>query len=76
MGPPLNPPLVLHTFRSVSSSLLYFDEGTQRQFPPKYIEITLRPIQCTFNSNSNKLLYLHDRIIVQYYKSMRMTIKI
>ena len=26
--------------------------------------------------NSNKLLYLHDRIIVQYCKSMPMTIKI
>ena len=27
-------------------------------------------------SNSNKLLYLHDRIILQYCKSMYMTIKI
>ena len=26
--------------------------------------------------NSNKLLYLHDRIIVQYCKSMPITIKI
>ena len=29
-----------------------------------------------FNSNSNKLLYLHDGIILQYCKSMHMTIKI
>ena len=30
----------------------------------------------TSNSNCNKLLYLHGRIILQYCKSMHMTIKI
>ena len=28
------------------------------------------------SNNSNKLLYLHDSIILQYCKSMHMTIKI
>ena len=38
-----------------------------------YTCLTLLPL---VYSNSNKLLYLHDRITLQYCKSMYMTIKI